>query len=155
MARLLIACREGSLPLVQWLAGLGVPINSGGNHGLTPLHVACMTGHLDVVQWLVVRCYGYFIPPPPLAPSRLSSAYFCAKACPSFRKSAGAAVMPVASRPGGATPLHVAAHSGQLPGAPYACAVLADAQWWSGSSDTAPIPTSRLLTARPHCTLPV
>jgi hypothetical protein len=81
---LLIACREGYLPLVQWLAAHGVDIAGVAGSGLTPLHVACMTGHLPVVEWLV---------------------------------AAGASIAPLAPRPGGATPLHVAAHAGQLGGA--------------------------------------
>ena len=50
-----LACKKGSLPIVQYLIEKGVDIEAKDIEELTPLHYACQNGHLPIVQYLMKK----------------------------------------------------------------------------------------------------
>lgn len=47
------ACRYNHLPVVYYLAGLDVPLNTTNDQGETTLHVACRTGSPELIDYLI------------------------------------------------------------------------------------------------------
>ena len=52
---LLIACREGHIPIVQYLIEKGAKIEALDIKQKTPLHWACEKGYLPIVQSLIEK----------------------------------------------------------------------------------------------------